>query len=112
MAAKRGQRAPSVALACLILLALQHGLQFGESMAQTGCVAASLAVWTPLVLFAALSCWLFGASMKRPGDNPLPRLVASVERVMEGNSFLHRKRQVHSSEEHTSQLQSLLSITY
>lgn len=97
MAAKRGQRAPSVALACLILLALQHGLQFGESMAQTGRVAAGLAVWTPLLLFAALSCWLFGASLKSPGDNPLTRLVASVERGMEGSSLLHRKRKVRRS---------------
>lgn len=94
MAAKRGQRAPSVALACLMLLALQHGLQFGESMAQTGHVPAPLAVWTPLGAFAAISCWLFSASLKSPGDNPLTRLVASIERSMEGSSLLHRKRKV------------------
>nr|WP_277817120.1 LptF/LptG family permease [Solimonas terrae] len=91
MAAKRGQRAPSVALACLMLLALHHGVQFGESLAQTGHVSAIVAVWTPVVVFAIVSCWLFGASLKSPGDNPLTRAVASVERALEGTSPLRRK---------------------
>src|SRR3546814_11005073 len=96
MAAKRGQRAPSVALACLILLALQHGLQFGESMAQTGRVAASLAVWTPLVLFAALSCWLFGASLKSPGDKDRKSVGSgksgSVRVVLGGRRIIKKKK--------------------
>ena len=79
-----------MALACLMLLALQHGLQFGESMAQTGRVPAAPAVWTPLLLFAAISCWLFGASLKSPGDNPVTRTVAAIERALEGSALLRR----------------------
>ncbi|NKF23308.1 YjgP/YjgQ family permease [Solimonas sp. C16B3] len=91
MAAKRGQRAPSVALACLLLLALHHGIQFGESLAQTGRVSAVAAVWSPLAVFAALSCWLFAASLKSPGDNPMTRMVARSERLMEGISLRRKK---------------------
>jgi len=90
MAAKRGQRAPSVALACLLLLALHHGVQFGESLAQTGHVPAAVAVWTPLAVFAVLSGWLFGSSLKSPGDNPVTRTVASIERALEGSALWRR----------------------
>jgi lipopolysaccharide export system permease protein len=92
MAAKRGQRAPSVAIACLMLFALHHGIQFGESLAQTGHVPAVASVWTPLAVFAGLSSWLFAASLKSPGDNPMTRLVASFERLMEGVSWQRRAK--------------------
>ncbi len=92
MAAKRSQRAPSVVVACLLLLLLNHGLQFGESLAQTGRVPTALAVWTPLLIFAGLSVWLFFSSLKSPGDNPMTRVVALFESSLEGSSWLHRQR--------------------
>lgn len=90
MAAKRGRRAPGVVFAVFILLALNHSLQFGESLAESGRAAAS-AVWIPLIVFGALSAWLFRSSLAWPGDNPVMRAFAVIESGFEGVS---RKRKV------------------
>jgi lipopolysaccharide export system permease protein len=73
MAAKRGRRAAGAVFTALALLLLNHSLQFGESLAESGRADAALAVWLPLIVFAALCLWLFRASLAWPGDNPLTR---------------------------------------
>lgn len=89
MAAKRGRRAPGVVFAAVALLALNHALQFGESLAESGRAAAVVAVWTPFVLFAVLGVWLFRSSLRWPGDNPVIRAVNAIE---SGFSGFGRKR--------------------
>jgi lipopolysaccharide export system permease protein len=84
MASKRGQRAPGVVFATLALIAVNHALQFGESMAANGRVPAALAVWTPYVLFGVLGLWIFRGSLAWPGDNPVLRAVVAVEGLFEG----------------------------
>ena len=84
MAAKRGRRAPGIVFGCLLLLALTHGLQFGESLAESGRAAALSAVWSPLLAFALLSAWLFRSSLRWPGDNPVNRAVGAIEGGFEG----------------------------
>jgi lipopolysaccharide export system permease protein len=84
MAAKRGRRAPGTVFATLALLALNQSLQFGESLAETGRAVAYVAVWLPLVLFAALGVWLFSSSLQWPGDNPVMRAVSAIEAGFEG----------------------------
>ncbi|MDB5985899.1 MAG: hypothetical protein JWR16_952 [Nevskia sp.] len=91
MSAKRGRRAPSVIVACLMLLALHHGVQLGESLAETGRVPVIPAVWTPLILFGGLSAWLFRGSLKTPGDNPITRAVAAMEGALGGINLRRRK---------------------
>ncbi len=91
MSAKRGRRAPSVIVACLMLLALHHGVQLGESLAETGRVPVIPAVWAPLILFGTLSAWLFRGSLKTPGDNPVTRAVAAIEGAIDGISLRRRK---------------------
>lgn len=83
MAAKRGRRAPGVVFAVFALLALNHSLQFGESLAESG-RAAALAVWMPLLVFGAVSLWLFRSSLAWPGDNPVMRAFAAIEGAFEG----------------------------
>ncbi|HLS87905.1 MAG TPA: LptF/LptG family permease [Burkholderiales bacterium] len=78
IAAKRGRRAAGAVFAALALLALNHALQFGESLAESGRADALVAVWTPLALFAAAAFWLFRSSLAWPGDNPISRATASL----------------------------------
>lgn len=84
MASKRGRRAPGVVFACLALLTLNHALQFGESLAESGRAAALPAVWLPLGLFALFAAWLFRSSLAWPGDNPVTRAIAAIESGFEG----------------------------
>lgn len=91
MASKRGRRAPGVVIACLMLLFLHHGVQFGESLAETGGAPAIVAVWTPVAVFAAIAIWLFRGSLASPGQNPVTRAVEMVERLTSGVSFRKRK---------------------
>lgn len=83
MASKRGRRTPGVIFASLALLLLNHALQFGKSLAESGRVPAAIAVWTPFVLFALLSLWIFRGSLAWPGDNPVSRAVLRVENLIE-----------------------------
>lgn len=92
MASKRGRRAPGVVFACLLLLALNHALQFGESLAESGHAQALFAVWTPLLLFAGMCLWLFRSSLRWPGDNPVIRAVSAIEDAFEGPFKGHRGR--------------------
>jgi lipopolysaccharide export system permease protein len=89
MAAKRGRRAPGTVFATLTLLILYEALQFGESLAETGRAPAWIAVWLPVLLFAALGLWLFRSSLQWPGDNPVMRTVSAIEGAFEG---MQRKR--------------------
>jgi lipopolysaccharide export system permease protein len=91
MAAKRGRRAPGTVFAVIALLALDQTLQLGESMAETGRIAAWLAVWLPVVLFALLGAWLFRNSLQWPGDNPVMRAVGAIEAGFEGLQKRRRK---------------------
>jgi len=84
MAAKRGRRAPGVVFATLVLLAYNHALQFGESLGETGRLPPALAIWTPFVVFALLSAWLFRGSLRWPGDNPVTRALSAIESGFEG----------------------------
>ena len=76
MAAKRGRRAAGAVFTAIALIALNHSLQFGESLAESGRANAVVAVWTPLAVFALMSFWLFRASLAWPGDNPITRATS------------------------------------
>lgn len=92
IASKRGHRAAGVVFACLALLMLDHSLQFGESLAESGRFNAAAAVWTPLLAFVALGAWIFRGSLAWPGDNPINRAVLAVEGAFMGIRALRRRR--------------------
>ncbi len=79
MSAKRGQRTGSLIVAATLMLLFHHSLQLGESLAESGSVPALAGVWTPTLLFAALTGWLYSQSLARPGDNPVSRLLAVID---------------------------------
>ena len=83
IASKRGRRTPGVVFATLALLALDHALQFGESLAKVGRVSAAASAWTPFAWFAVLSLWIFRSSLAWPGDNPVSRAVVATEGLLE-----------------------------
>jgi lipopolysaccharide export system permease protein len=83
IASKRGRRTPGVVFATLALLALDHALQFGESLAKVGRVPAAASAWTPFAWFAVLSLWIFRSSLAWPGDNPVSRAVVATEGLLE-----------------------------
>lgn len=79
MSAKRGQRTGSLIVAAVLLLLFQHGLQLGESLAESGKVSALLGVWGPTLGFTALTGYIFSQSLARPGDNPVSRTLARLD---------------------------------
>lgn len=83
MASKRGRRTPGVIFATVALLALDHALQIGMSLGQSGRLPPAAAVWTPFVVFAVLSVWIFRSSLAWPGDNPVLRAVMAIEGLID-----------------------------
>lgn len=92
MAAKRGRRTPGVIVAVIVVLAVHYGMGFGVGLAKNGDVPVVVGVWTPWVLFAAISLWLFYQSLKRPGDNPLTRAISRVEELIEQAGVRRRQK--------------------
>jgi lipopolysaccharide export system permease protein len=84
LAAKRGGRAPGIILAGVLLVAYQHMLQLGQSLATNGRAAAATAVGVPFLIFAAICVATFVSSRKRPGETPVTILS---ERI---NDFIKR----------------------
>lgn len=84
MVSKRGRRVPGIVFAALAIFALNHALQFGESLVESGRVLPWPGVWLPVLLFGLGGAGLFRGSLRRPGDNALTRLLALIERAFEG----------------------------
>jgi len=82
LAAKRGNRAPGLVFAGILLLAFQHSLQFGQSLAETGLIPAFAGIWTPFALFTGFGLWMFAGSRNRPGETPVSLFIASVSQVV------------------------------
>jgi lipopolysaccharide export system permease protein len=83
LAAKRGRRAPGLIVAGILMLAFQHSLGLGQSLAAAGRADPLIAVGTPFVLFTGFSVWMFLGSRKRPGDTPVTRLVRRIGEVID-----------------------------
>ncbi|WP_454760473.1 LptF/LptG family permease [Caulobacter segnis] len=82
LASKRGNRAPGLVMAGLLLLAFQHSLLVGQGLAKAGKLAPFPAIWVPFTVFAALAVWLFVGSRTRPGDTPVSRTVRRVNKIV------------------------------
>jgi lipopolysaccharide export system permease protein len=75
LAAKRGNRTPGLIIAGVLLLAFQHSLQLGQSMAEAGKAMPLIAIGVPFLLFTGFSVWMFVGSRKRPGQTPVSELT-------------------------------------
>lgn len=84
LAAKRGRRAPGLVLAGVLLLAFQHSLQLGQSLAEAGRVPAFAAIWTPFLLFSGFGVWMFLGSRNRPGETPISLFIGHIMAMFSG----------------------------
>ncbi|HTI67108.1 MAG TPA: LptF/LptG family permease [Caulobacteraceae bacterium] len=84
MAAKRGKRGFGVVVASVILLLYEHGIETGQSIADTAHVSPLLAVWTPFAIFTAICASLFLTSRKRPGDTPFNLVLDTLAAATSG----------------------------
>lgn len=84
IASKRGRRLPGLILANVLLFGMHQGVQFGESLAETGQAPALFSVWLPFAVFVVITLWLFLSSLEFPGDNPASRAVQWVEDRLRG----------------------------
>lgn len=82
LASKRGNRAPGLIMAGVLLLAFQHALLLGQGLAKADKAAAAPAIWIPFSLFAGFAVWLFVGSRTRPGDTPVSRLVRRINNLV------------------------------
>lgn len=78
LSTKRGGRAPGIIIAGLLLIAFQHTLQLGQSLAASGRVDAAPAILLPFGGFAAICVLMFLTSRKRPGETPIGLFVERV----------------------------------
>jgi lipopolysaccharide export system permease protein len=83
LAAKRGRRSAGLVLAGVLLLAFNHGLLFGEGLADAGKAPALPAVGTPFFLFTGFCVWMFLGSRRRPGETPISKFVGRVGDLIE-----------------------------
>ncbi len=77
-----GRIARAAFLPFLPLLAFQHALLLGQSLAKADKMAAGPAIWIPFALFSGFALWLFLGSRTRPGDTPVSRLVRRVNNLV------------------------------
>lgn len=91
MASKRGRRTPGVVFATVALLGLDHALQLGAGLGQSGRLPPAAAVWTPFLVFAVLSVWIFRRSLAWPGDNPVLRAVMAIEGLIDRTRIRARR---------------------
>jgi lipopolysaccharide export system permease protein len=75
LAAKRGNRTPGLIIAGVLLLAFQHSLQLGQSLAESGKAMPLAAIGAPFLIFTSFSVWMFIGSRKRPGQTPVTELI-------------------------------------
>lgn len=83
LAAKRGRRTAGLVIAGVLMLAYQHGLQFGEGLADAGKAAPGFAVGMPFLLFTGFCTWMFLGSRRRPGETPIGLFVQHLGDLIE-----------------------------
>jgi lipopolysaccharide export system permease protein len=79
LAAKRGRRVSGLILGAFLLLAFRHGLQFTKSLAQTSHLPPAASIGAVFCVWAGLCLWVFATSQRRPGDNPISRLIDALQ---------------------------------
>ena len=95
LSSKRSGRAPGIIIAALVLIAFQHMLQLGQSLAASGRADAATAVLVPFAVFAAICGGTFLTSRKRPGETPIGLFAERVGDVI--RSLLRSRREAEAA---------------
>jgi lipopolysaccharide export system permease protein len=62
----------------VLLIGFHHAVELAQSMSASGQAAPGPTIWGIWLIFVSLCSWLFLSSLKRPGDTPITRAVATV----------------------------------
>ena len=84
---KRSTSGLGIFLAILVVVAYHKVNQYGQQTAANGQINPILALWAPLVLFAAMIFWMYHVLAHRPGGQPigaLERFFAKGARLVRG----------------------------
>jgi lipopolysaccharide export system permease protein len=81
MTMRRNARVANMAAAAVLMVLYHNALQIGETLGDKGLGPPALLSWAPLVLFVALSFWLFRTSTDRPGDTVISRTLDRIGAV-------------------------------
>jgi lipopolysaccharide export system permease protein len=84
---RRSGRAVGPAVGVVLLIVYHNLIQFAEGLADSGVLAAPIALWTPFLAYVAGSSWAFHLSATRPGYNPV---TALLDRVAEIGAWLRQ----------------------
>ena len=71
---KRSSSALGIFLSILIVVAYHKVNQYAQSAATNGQINAVVALWTPLVIFAAMILWMYHVLAHKPGGQPIGAL--------------------------------------
>ncbi|CAA9249142.1 MAG: hypothetical protein AVDCRST_MAG08-2022, partial [uncultured Acetobacteraceae bacterium] len=80
LAAKRARRSHGIALAAVILMLYQQGLQLLESLGDVGRLDARPALWAAFLLFAVFCGAVFRHSSRNPSEGGFDGALAVIER--------------------------------
>ncbi len=80
LAAKRARRSHGIALAAVILMLYQQGLQLLESLGDVGRLDARPVLWAAFALFAAFCGTVFRRSSRNPTEGGFDGALAMIER--------------------------------
>ena len=74
ISSRRTSKSVRMIVGVLFLIFYYEVLQFGEAMVRKQALGPVPALWTPCIIFAACSLWLFWVADRRPGQDPLAHL--------------------------------------
>ena len=71
---KRSSSALGIFLSILIVVAYHKVNQYAQSAATNGQINAVVALWMPLLIFAAMILWMYHVLAHKPGGQPIGAL--------------------------------------
>jgi lipopolysaccharide export system permease protein len=90
---KRSSSGLGIFLAILIVVAYHKVNQYAQQMAAHGRLDPIIALWLPLLLFAAMITWMYHVLAHRPGGQPIGALDSFFGRIARALRSLRRSPQ-------------------
>ena len=78
---KRSNSSLGIFLSIVIVVTYHKVNQYAEQMGAQGRVPPEVALWAPLLLFAAMILWMYHVLAHRPGGQPIGTLERSFARL-------------------------------
>lgn len=92
ISSRRTSKSVRMIVGVLFLILYYEVLQFGEAMVRKQALGPIPALWTPCLIFATCSIWLFWLADRRPGQDPLAHLFDGLASLGNWCRRLMRRR--------------------